>query len=82
MVTLQNVHRLSALLLWIVVYIFCSLKKGVPIRNRSHTQDMSGNILIGKIRLEPVIGQWKKKAKLKDIEKGKRREDEMEGDGG
>jgi hypothetical protein len=27
-------------------------------------------ILISQIRLEPVIGQWKKKAELKDLERG------------
>ena len=35
----------------------------------AHTQVMSGEILIGQIRLEPVIGQWKEKAELKVLEK-------------
>ena len=30
---------------------------------------MSGEILIGQIRLEPVIGQWKENVELKVLEK-------------
>lgn len=39
--------------------------------NRSHAQK-SGEILIRHIRLEPVIGPWKKKVELK-IKRGERR---------
>jgi hypothetical protein len=32
---------------------------------------MLGEILIGHIRLEPVIGQWEEKAQLKVLERGR-----------
>ena len=38
--------------------------------SRSHTQVRSGEILIGQIRLEPVIGQWKGKVELNVLERG------------
>ena len=51
----------------------------------------SGKFLIGQIRLEPVIGQWKEKLELKVLGRGKKkkkirwdggqREKKMEGDG-
>lgn len=59
---------------------FCSFKRGAPKRSRSRTQVRSGGILIGWIRLEPVIGQWKEKVELKVLEKGKRKKiDQTEG---
>lgn len=66
--------------------IFCFLKSGVLTRRgRSHTQVRSGEILIDWIR--PVIGQWKEKAKLKGLEREKRKKKDrqdkrMEEDGG
>jgi hypothetical protein len=60
------------LLLWIAVCIFCSLKRGAC------TQVRSGEVLIGRIRLEPVIGQWKEKAELKVLERGKRKKEDRE----
>ena len=47
-------------MLWIAVCMFCSIKRGTC------TQVRSGEILIGQRKLEPVIGQWKEKAELKD----------------
>ena len=44
------------------------------MRKKSCTQVRSGNILIGQIRPEPKIGQWKEKAELNVLEKeGKKR---------
>lgn len=53
--------------MWIAVHIFCSLKRGArtPVR--------SGEILIGQIRLEHVIEQWKEKVELKVLERGRGR---------
>lgn len=39
---------------------------------------MSGEILIGQRRLEPVSGQWKEKAQLKVLEKGEKEEEKGE----
>lgn len=33
----------------------------------------SAEILIGQIRIEPVVGQWKGKEELKVLERGKRK---------
>jgi hypothetical protein len=52
------------------VCIFCSFKRGFL----THTQVMSCEILIGQIRLEPVIGQRKEKAELNVLEKGEEKE--------
>jgi hypothetical protein len=41
--------------------------------SRSHTQVRSGEILIGQIKIEPVIGQWKGEAELKVLERGMRK---------
>jgi hypothetical protein len=61
--------------MWISVCVSCSFKRG------AHTQVRSSKILIGQIKLDPVIGQWKKKAKLKVLERQERERreaDEME----
>lgn len=60
-------------MLWIVVCIFCSLKRVVQ------TQVKSREILIGRRRLKPVIEQWKEKFYRK---RGRKREGVGEGDGG
>lgn len=55
--------------------------EGAPTWSRSYTQVMSGNILIGQIRIELMIEQWKGKMELNVIEKGEKEEkidDEME----
>lgn len=57
------------------------------MRNRLHTQVRSGEILIDWIRLQPVIGQWKEKVKLKGLAREKRKKKDrqdkkMEEDGG
>lgn len=38
----------------------------------------SGKILIGQIRLEPVIGQWDEEVELKVLERGKRKKRSVE----
>ena len=38
----------------------------------------SDDILIGQLRLEPVIGQWKGKVELKVLERGREREKERD----
>lgn len=42
---------------------FCSPKRGACTQVRSH------EILTGRLRLEPMIGQWKEKAGLKVLER-------------
>ena len=56
-----------------LLIVFSAPSKGVPrpTRSRSCSQLMSGEILIGQ------IGQWKKKVKLRVLDKG-----EKEGRGG
>jgi hypothetical protein len=60
-------------LLWIAVFIFCPLKRGAC------TQVRTDGIVIGQIRLAPVIKQWKEKMELKVLETGK---EEYRPDGG
>ena len=68
-------QQINRCLLWIAVCIFCSLKRGAPMRKKSCTQVRSGNILIGQIRPEPKIGQWKEKVELKVLARGKEEEE-------
>jgi hypothetical protein len=59
------------------IFFFCFPKRGARTQVRSH------EILLGQIRLEPVIGKWKEGAKLKVLERGKKkkeRQGEMEGE--
>jgi hypothetical protein len=56
-------------MLWIAVCIFCSLKRGALMRSRLCTRVISGKILIGQIKTRALIGQWKKKAESKVLER-------------
>lgn len=60
--------------LWVSVFIFYFRKRGTLTKKRSPTQVISGEILIGQIRLVPAIGQWKEKADLKVLQKGEKEE--------
>jgi hypothetical protein len=56
---------------------FLRPQEGCP-NEEEITRVMSGEILIGQRRLEPVSGQWKEKAQLKVLEKGEKEEEKGE----
>jgi hypothetical protein len=65
-------------LLWIVVCMFCFLKRGTTMRRRSHTQVVSGEILIGQIKAracEWVVEGKSRAVRFRKVKGGGRREE-------